>query len=223
MVADRALNESIESDDPYLMACASWGMVQALRDSGRWDEALGMIASSVELLTPYLKRETTPDDWRGIAGALEAEAALVHGRRGRYGDAWAAWERADRWAQLLGPSYRHLQTSFSQAIQGANGVTLGVDLRRPGEALRAARKVDPNAIASVPRRSRHLIEVARGYDQQGEDAAVLDLLTQAYRTAPETISFNGYARNMLVALRHTPPAGMGKDVRELCDLVGVAA
>lgn len=223
MVADRALEQAYEADDPYLIACASWGMVQALRDTGRWDEALGMIASSTELLTPYVERDETPDDWRGITGALHAEAALVHGRRGRHGDAWAAWERADQWAQLLGPDYRHVQTSFSQAIQGANGVTLGVELRRSGEALRAARAVEPDAIVSVPRRSRHLIEVARAYDQRDEDAAVLAHLDKAYRTAPETISYNGYARDLLIGLRHNPPAGMTKDVRELCDRVGVAA
>ncbi|MFI8975099.1 helix-turn-helix domain-containing protein [Nocardia asteroides] len=223
MVADRALEQAYEADDPYLVACASWGMVQALRDSGRWDEALSMIASSTEQLAPYVERDETPDDWRGITGALEAEAALVHGRRGRHGDAWAAWERADHWAQLLGPDYRHVQTSFSRAVQGANAVTLGVDLRRSGEALRAARTLDADTITSVPRRSRHLIEVARAYGQRDENAAVLALLDRAQRTAPETISFNGYARDLLIGLRNDPPAGMTRDVRELCDRVGVAA
>ncbi|WP_245671358.1 hypothetical protein [Nocardia amamiensis] len=36
LVADRALNEAYEADDPYLIACGTWSMVQALRDSGRW-------------------------------------------------------------------------------------------------------------------------------------------------------------------------------------------
>ncbi|APE36397.1 transcriptional regulator [Nocardia mangyaensis] len=223
MVADRALNEAYEADDPYLIACSTWAMVQALRDSGRWEEALDQIDASTELLTPYLDRDETPDDWRGIVGALEAEAALVHGRRGRHGDAWAAWDRADRWAQALGPDYRHVQTSFSQAIQTANAVTLGVDLRRSGEALRAARDLDAAAIPSVPRRSRHLIEVARAYDQRDEHAAVLALLDSSQRTAPETISYNGFARQLLLGLLKKPPAGMSKDVRQLCQRVGVAA
>lgn len=223
MVADRALNEAYEADDPYLIACSTWAMVQALRDSGRWEEALDQIDASTQLLTPYLDRDETPDDWRGIVGALEAEAALVHGRRGRHGDAWAAWDRADRWAQALGPDYRHVQTSFSQAIQTANAVTLGVDLRRSGEALRAARDLDAAAIPSVPRRSRHLIEVARAYDQRDEHAAVLALLDSSQRTAPETISYNGFARQLLLGLLKKPPAGMSKDVRQLCQRVGVAA
>lgn len=223
MVADRALEQAIEADDPYLTACSTWAMVQALRDSGRWEEALDLIESATGELTPYLDRDTTPDDWRGITGALHAEAALVHGRRGRHGDAWAAWDKANAWAVGLGPDYRHVQTSFGQAIQGANAVTLGVDLRRSGEALRAARNLDAETIPSVPRRSRHLIEVARAYDQRDEQAAVLALLDRSQRTAPETISYNGFARELLLGLAKRPPSGMGKDVRELCQRVGVAA
>jgi hypothetical protein len=68
------------------------------------------------------------------------------------------FERADQVAGQLGAGYRHVQTSFSQTIMGAHATTLGVELRRPGEALRAAESLDPELIPSIPRRSRHLIE-----------------------------------------------------------------
>ncbi|MFD6224355.1 helix-turn-helix domain-containing protein [Nocardia asteroides] len=223
MVADRGLSEADAADDPYTIACGMWAMVQALRDSGRWDEALSMIASGREMLAPWLDRDATPDDWRGIAGALEAEAALVQSRRGRNGEAWAAWDRAEEFAQQLGPKYRHIQTSFSQSVQVANAVTLGVDLKRSAEALRAARSISDDAIVSVPRRARHLIEVARAHDQRDECEAVVALLDKAQRTAPETISYNGFARDMLVSLRKDPPTGMARTVRELCQRVGMAA
>ncbi|WP_336082368.1 helix-turn-helix domain-containing protein [Nocardia sp. SSK8] len=223
LVADRALEQAYEADDPNLIACATWAMVQALRDSGRWDEALSLISAGINTIDPYLEREQTPDDWRGIVGALEAEAALIHARRGRHGDAWAAWDRADRWARALGPSYRHVQTSFSQPVQHANALTLGVDLRRSGEALRAARGLDAETIISIPRRSRHLIEVARAHSQNSDRAAVLAELDKAQRTAPETISYNGYARDMLLDLRKSPPTGAAAAVRDLCGRVGLAA
>ena len=97
----------------------------------------------------------------------------------------------------------------------AHAVTLGVELRRPAEALRAADALDPATIASVPRRSRHLIEVARAYQQRGERHAVWALLAAAERTAPETIRYNGFAREMLVDLRRRPPTGLSDDVRGL--------
>src|SRR5688500_9603087 len=220
MVADRALTEAQEADDLYAVGGGAWAMVQALRDAGRWEEAIDLAEDAARNLLPYLDR--SPDDWRGLWGALHAEVAYVHARRGRHGQAWAAWEHADQAARMLGHGYRHIQTSFSTAVMGAHATTLGVELRRPAEALRAA-DFDPALITSVPRRSRHLIEVARAHDQRDNSHAVWALLNHAERTAPETIRFNGFAKEMLLGLRKNPPTGLRDDVRALCDRVGLVA
>ncbi len=60
MVADRAVNEGYEADDPYMIACSAWAMVQALRDSGRWEEAIALARNAIDQLTPYLDRAETP-------------------------------------------------------------------------------------------------------------------------------------------------------------------
>ncbi|GAB3902259.1 hypothetical protein GCM10029964_092370 [Kibdelosporangium lantanae] len=156
-------------------------------------------------------------------GALQAEIAYIHARRGRHGDAWAYWERADEVAQRLGPGFRHVQTSFSQPVMKAHATTLGVELLRSGEALRAANAFDPETIVSLARRSRHLIEVARAHHQRDEGASVLALLSNAEQVASETIKYNGYARDMLLTLNAKPPSGMRDDVRALCQRVGIAA
>ncbi|MFI2234334.1 helix-turn-helix domain-containing protein [Nocardia testacea] len=222
LVADRALSEGYAADDPYVIACGAWAMTQALRDSGRWEEAIALARTAAEQLDPYLDREETPDDWRGIHGALYAEVAYVHARRGRYGDAWANWEKADLTARSLGPDYRHVQTSFSVPVMSAHATTLGVELRRPGEAVRSAHGFDADQIISVPRRSRHFIEVARAHFQREESVAALALLDKSARTAPETIRYNGYARQILHTLRENPPSGMRADVNDLCERVGIA-
>ncbi|MFC4856858.1 helix-turn-helix domain-containing protein [Actinophytocola glycyrrhizae] len=221
MVADRALTEAREADDPYVIAGGAWAMVQALRDAARWDEAIELASDAVHQLSPHLDR--APTDWRGITGALWAEIAYVHARRGRHGEAWAHLERADTIARSLGPRYRHVQSSFSTAVMAAHATTLGVELRRAGEAVRAANSVDPDAIVSVPRRSRHLIEVARAHHQLDDQHAVWALLDKAERTAPETIRYNGFAREMLLDLRTRPPAGFRAEVADLCMRVGIAA
>lgn len=221
MVADRALTEGQEADDLYAIGGGAWAMVQALRDSGRWDEAIDLAGSAARGMEPYL--DTNPADWRGLWGALHAEIAYVHARRGRHGLAWEAWERADQVARGLGAGYRHIQTSFSIPVMGAHATTLGVELRRPAEALRAADRFDADTIASVPRRARHLIEVARGHYQRDERPAVWALLNRAERTASETIRYNGFAREMLLDLVRRPPTGLRADVQDLCQRVGVAA
>jgi hypothetical protein len=221
LVADRALTEAQEADDPFEVAASAWAMVQALRDAGRWDEAVTVAGDAVHQLAPHL--DGAPLEWRGMTGALEAEIAYVHARRGRHGEAWAHLERADSIARGLGPEYRQIQTSFSLPVLSAHATTLGVELRRPGEALRAADSINVDDIVSVPRRSRHLIEVARAHHQRGDRAATLALLEKAERTASETIRYNGFAREMLLDLRSRPPAGAANDVRDLCARVGIAA
>ncbi|MEU0531959.1 helix-turn-helix domain-containing protein [Amycolatopsis tolypomycina] len=221
MVADRAQTEAEAADDPYAIAGGAWAMVQAMRDAGRWDEAIALAKDAQRQLLPYLDR--APVDWRGMAGALDAEIAYVHARRGRHGEAWAHWEAAERVARGLGPDYRHTQTSFSTSVMGAHAVTLGVELRRSGEAARAARALDPVTIPSLARRGRHLIEVARVHDLADDADGVLALLDRSQQVASETISYNGFARDMLLRLRKRPPTGRADEVEDLCQRVGLAA
>lgn len=222
MVADRALTEAQLADDPYAIAAGAWAMVQALRDAGRWDEATELAASAAGQLEPHL--DGGPADWRGMWGALHAEIAYVHARRGRHGLAWQYWEIANNVADRLDPGYRHVQTSFSRAVMRAHATTLGVELARPGEALRAAYDgFEAEQIVSLPRRSRHLIEVARGHGQRDERPAMFAMLAASARTASETIKYNGYARDMLLDLRNRPPSGLRDDVQDLCRRVGIGA
>ncbi|RDI42777.1 hypothetical protein DFR68_12440 [Nocardia mexicana] len=82
---------------------------------------------------------------------------------------------------------------------------------------------DAGQIVSVPRRSRHFIEVARAYLQRDEATAAFTMLNKSEEAAPETIRYNGFAREMLHELLKHPPSGLRDDVRELSRRVGVAA
>jgi tetratricopeptide (TPR) repeat protein len=217
LVADRAITEAEEADDPYAIAGGTWALTQALRDAGRWDEALAVAARGVRAL----EHDRAPDDWRGLWGALNFESAYVHARRGKYGLAWSHWELANDVARQLGRAYRHTQTSFSQAVMEAHAVTLDVELRRAGDAARRAARFDPATIPSLPRRSRHLVEVARAHHQLGDKAATCGYLLAALNTAPETVQYNGFAREMTRALLAKPPTGLTAEVRELAAGVGV--
>jgi transcriptional regulator with XRE-family HTH domain len=220
LVADRALAEAQEADDPYALAGGAWTLTQALRDSGRWEEAVTTAVEGARQLEPWLTR-VDDDDWRGVWGALQFEAGYTHARRGRHGAAWAYWDRANEMAVRLGPRYRHVQTSFSTTLMTAHAVTLNVELRRAGDAVRTANSFDAGRIPSLPRRSRHLIEVARAHHQRDDGAGTYALLDTAERTAPETLRFNGYARDMLISLAATPPSGLRAQVRALCTRGGV--
>jgi transcriptional regulator with XRE-family HTH domain len=219
LVADRSITEAQAADDPYLMAGGAWALTQVLRDAGRWDEAIAVSTDGVGQLEPRLAEGSA--DLRAMCGALLFETGYVHARRGKHGMAWSFWDRANKIAELLPVNYRHTQTSFGRAVLVAHAVTLDVELRRSGEAAARARRFDANAISSIARRSRHLVEVARAHHQQGDHAGTYATLRSAADTAPETVRFNGYAKDMASTLLASPPTGMAQESRRLAADIGI--
>ncbi|MET8834233.1 helix-turn-helix transcriptional regulator [Micromonospora sp. NPDC004540] len=219
-VADRAMVAAQESGEPEALACAGWFLCQVHRDAGDWDTAMAVTLDVVSALEPRVADATT--NLLALWGALNFEAAYTAARAGEEGRAWRYWDRADRVAQRLPKGFYQPQTSFSQVIMGAHAVTVAVELQKSGEALRQARRVDPAGIPSRPRRARHLIEVARGHYGKGDNEATVTSLRQAYESAPETIRFNGYARQMTLNLLDGPRP-VRNDVHDLALKVGLVS
>lgn len=218
-VADRAMVAAQESGDPEAVACAGWFLCQVHRDAGDWDTAMAVTLDVLSALEP---RVGTDDNTNLLAlwGALNVEAAYTAARAGEEGRAWRYWDRADRVAQRLPHAFYQPQTSFSRVIMGAHAVTVAVELQKSGEALRQARRHDSAAIPSRPRRARHLIEVARAHYGKGDKDTAVQTLRQAYESAPETIRFNGYARQITLDLLDGPRSTRD-DARDLAVKVGL--
>lgn len=83
LVADRALAEAQEADDPYATAGGAWALTQVLRDSGRWEEAVTVALEGARQLEPWLNSAVNDrgmDDWRGLWGALQFETGYAFRR-----------------------------------------------------------------------------------------------------------------------------------------------
>ncbi|MBB1254373.1 transcriptional regulator [Streptomyces alkaliterrae] len=195
-VAERGMVAAQESEDPHAIGVAAWLAIEAHRDSAHYDAADHITEEARRFLVPYLSDGC--EDVRAIAGALEIAAGYTAARRGQAGPAWGWWDRAQVAARALPPGYYHPITSFSQAIMGAHAVTLAVELHAGGESVRQAARADAATIPSRPRRARHRIEEARGYQLAGHVETALATLERAHETAPETIKYNGYARRIVL-------------------------
>jgi transcriptional regulator with XRE-family HTH domain len=215
-VADRAMVAAQDAADPHAIAGAAWFLVEALRDSGDWDTATAVNLDALRLVEPYIADGGV--DLMAMWGSLQTVAALTYARAGEDGRAWQHWDQAERMARRLPAGYTHRWTWFSRPVVGFYAVSLAVELQKGGEALRQAGRVDPDTITSTPRRARHLIEVARGHRLSGDVSATMATLNSAYRTAPETIRYNGYARQMTIeALTSTNRA----EAQDLATRLGV--
>ncbi|MEV7470284.1 helix-turn-helix transcriptional regulator [Streptomyces kronopolitis] len=197
-VAERGIVAAQDSEDPHTIGVAAWLTAQAHRDSGpaHFDAADAVTTSTLRHLEPLLPDAS--DDVRAITGALQFEAGYTAARRGDAGVAWRYWDLAERTAQALPGGYFHPVTSFSRAVMSAHAVTVAVELRSGTESVRQAARAEAAVIPSRPRRARHRIEQARGYQLDGQPEAALATLDQAYEAAPETIRYNGYARRIVL-------------------------
>jgi transcriptional regulator with XRE-family HTH domain len=203
-VVDRSMLAAQESGDPLALAEASWFAIEAHRDAGDWDTADAVNRDVLVTLGPHLSDASA--DLLGMYGALHAAAAFTAARAGRTGPAWRSWDEADRVVRTLDDTYYQRVTSFSKPVMLAHAVTLEVELRKGDDAVRMATEAQAAAIPSRPRRARHLIEVARGHHLKHEHGATLILLNRAHDSAPETIRFNHYARQMTADILAGPPA-----------------
>ncbi|MGW2203431.1 helix-turn-helix domain-containing protein [Streptomyces sp. NPDC001774] len=222
-VAERSMVAAQQADDPHTIGVSAWLLAQAHRDSGpgHYDAADSINLEALAYLEPMLPDAT--DDVLAIAGALTFEAGYTAARRGETATAWRYWDQAQTMAARLPAAYYHPVTSFSQAIMGAHAVTVAVELHAGPESVRQAARADADTIPSRPRRARHRIEQARGYQLDGQPDVAIATLAQAHEAAPETIRYNGYARSIILQETESKGADRRRRASELAVKVGLLA
>ncbi|WP_236239407.1 helix-turn-helix domain-containing protein [Streptomyces sp. CC228A] len=222
-VAERSMVAAQQSEDPHTIGVSAWLMTQAHRDSGasHLDAADAVNRDTLAFLEPLLPDAT--DDVLAIAGALRFEAGYTAARRGETGTAWRYWDTAREMAERLPDDYFHPVTSFSRAVMGAHAVTVAVELHAGPESVRQAARADAATIPSRPRRARHRIEEARGYQLDGQPDVAIATLAQAHEAAPETIRYNGYARRIILEEAESRVAARRRRASDLAVKVGMLA
>ncbi|MDI3386925.1 helix-turn-helix transcriptional regulator [Streptomyces sp. B-S-A8] len=222
-VVERSLIAAQESEDPHALGVAAWLATQAHRDSGHahFDAADAVNLQTLRYLEPLLPEAN--HDVLAIAGSLQFEAGYTAARRGDTGTAWRCWDTARTMAERLPVDYYHHVTSFSRAVMGAHAVTVAVELHAGGESVRQAAAADAATIPSRPRRARHRIEEARGYQLDGQAEAALAALDKAYEAAPETIRYNGYARRIVLEEAEAKSPAQRRRASELAVKIGLLA
>ncbi|WP_407617222.1 helix-turn-helix domain-containing protein [Streptomyces sp. VTCC 41912] len=221
---ERGMVAAQESEDPHVIGVAAWLATQAHRDSGHahFEAADAVNLATLRYLEPFLPDAGT--DVLAITGALRFEAGYTAARRGDTGTAWRYWDTARAVAERLSGDYYHPVTSFSRAVMGAHAVTIAVELHSGPESVRQATAADVTAaLPSRPRRARHRIEEARGYQLDGQPEAALGTLGKAYEAAPETIRYNGYARRIVLEESESGNQSQRRRASELAVKIGMLA
>ncbi|MFG2876870.1 helix-turn-helix domain-containing protein [Streptomyces sp. NPDC048337] len=221
LALDRGRAHSEEADHPVSLALAAWSTAIGQRAAGFAEEAVQTDEAGMALLRDQL--EDGPAELLGAYGALNLQAAVSCGLDGRSGDAERYLAEADRTARRLPADYTQTQSAFDVSNVAVHGVSVGVGLLTPGEALRRAEGIAPEGIASLERRSRLLLDIAAGHAQKRETAAAVHYLSHAHRVTPEGIRYIPMARGLAAQLAKTASGPLKGEAVALAEAVGVVA
>ncbi|MGH3564922.1 MAG: helix-turn-helix domain-containing protein [Pseudonocardia sp.] len=217
LAGDRAMNAAQDADDPHAMAAGAWYLNHFYRDAALQHEVrVALVTQTATLLRPDKGGEDLAR-W----GLLQLALALSCARAGRAGDAWRHWDEAARAARALGAGYSHPWLIFGQGMVDAYAITMHADLMQPGEAVRAADRLDLAAMPSATRRSFHVAETSRAYSLRREPVAVVHLLRRAYDESPDTTRFSLFARSALGELRESGGTMIRSEAAELAERIGL--
>lgn len=219
LTGDRAMNAAQDADDPAAMAAAAWYLNHVYRDANDAAEArVGLAYDTAALLDPAGSVEH-----RSLYGLLHLAIALSHAKLGSEGDAFRAWDEADRAASSLPAGWSHPWLVFGRGIVNGYVVDILCDLAKPGEAARQGDNLNLDAIPSATRRSRHITQIARAFYLQQEPVAAVALLRRAEAEAVDTAAYDPFTRATVAELAEHGGTTVRDDARELSHRLGLPA
>lgn len=220
LVSDRAMRYTEETDDPLLIAAATWALGHAMLSDDMSAGALDVAMKGSEALEPLLS-DGTPVHF-SLYGGLLLVAAIASGRTG---DPWRGRELlrgpARRAAEQVGDGHNYHHTVFGPTNVAIHRVTIEQEAGELSEALRLADEVDITRIPSLGRQTEHLYSLARGYQCKGNDTAVFVYLLKAERLCPEDFRRSHMARSLVTTLVKRAKPSYAAEVREFAGRIGL--
>lgn len=196
--ADRAIVAAQDAGDLPLVAAGMWNLAVAHSSMGEVEQAGDVARQAAEMLRPGLPDASAEhmSMWGQIHLIQAVSAARVYDKTGT----WDCLETAERAARRTGER-NDFWTAFGPTNVRMHAVNAAVEIGEPGEALHAAREVDPSVVPSVERRFSHEMEIAAIYGQRRDDEACLFALLHAEQVSPHnarySISMKELSRDLL--------------------------
>jgi hypothetical protein len=195
--AQRALHLAEEADDVLRSAAAT----RCLSEVHMRAQSFGEASRTAFLAAAYLDTAPRRDRTAVIClrGGALLSASAAAARRGDSREARTSLKAASACADELNEDRADLGTVFGPTNVAIHQVAVAVELGDAREAIRRVPDVDLDQMPAhlTERRSRFLIDVARGHAQVQDDAAALDALTQAETIAPDELRNHRLTREVL--------------------------
>ncbi len=215
IIADRAARASQTADDPVALAFGAWTQGHVLRSVDA-DAALRIVAEAAVELEQHMDGP----DAIGLYGSLCLHMGISAAYQGDDGNAWRFWDTADEVARALPVGYFHPQTIFGQANVDIHGVSIAAELRRFGEAVSRADRINLEQVPSRERRGRLYGEIAAGHMQRRELEQARHFLERSYAESPEEAPYSPLTRGVAVELVRTATGSLKTEAVALAERMG---
>ncbi len=221
IAADRGVLAADRAEAPLLMAVSARAVGQVFMSAGRLDEAEGVSTAALTTLEPGLGNPSP--EHLSVYGALLLTRAIIAARKNDRATADQLIREAEVTARRLGQDRNDFWTIFGPTNVAIHAVSAEVELGDPAAGLRKATSVDPSRLSPefVERRIYHMIDLARSYAQQRNDAAAILALLEAERAAPEEVRYHVIVPEMLRELLKRERRAATPGLRPLAARVGV--
>ena len=149
--------------------------------------------------------------------------AIIAGRKNDRATADQLIREAEVAARRLGEDRNDFWTIFGPTNVAIHAVSVDVELGDPAAGLRKASSIDLSRLSPelVERRVYHMVDLARSYAQQRNDAAAVLTLLEAERTAPEEVRYHVIVPEMLRDLLKRERRAATPGLRPLAARIGV--
>jgi transcriptional regulator with XRE-family HTH domain len=222
VAAERAMNTAREADDPHLIALGAWALSGSYRRAGQQDEATRLCLSAADELKRRLDADPTSTDLIADYGMLHLAAAVSAAQSDEDGRAWALHRVAEDAARSLGAAYNPWHM-FCRGNVDIHALAISAELGRADAIVEYSSRLDIDQVPSVERKSRVLVDTARGYVQRKEDEAAVLVLLDAEKVSSEEVRDSTLVREMLREMLFRDHARARPHVRGLARRCGLIA
>ncbi|WP_280422766.1 helix-turn-helix domain-containing protein [Nocardia carnea] len=221
VVAERAMNAAREADDPHLIALGAWALSASYRRAGQQEEATRLCLHAADEVKKRI--DASPKERRDLMadyGMLHLAASISAAQSDEDGRAWALHRVADDTARALGADIDPW-TMFGRGNVDIHGLALQAELGRPDAIVEYSRRLDLDTVPSVERRSRAMIDTARGLTRRGEDEGAVLVLLDAEAVSADEVHHSPLVGEMLRELINRDNARARAHVQGLAKRCGV--
>jgi transcriptional regulator with XRE-family HTH domain len=222
LAADRGLAAASVSEEPLVTAGAVRRYADALLHLGNHGAAVDLATATAERLGADLERMGAAG--LSVLGMLLLKAAMAAAGRGDAPGARSLLDGAASIAEQQGCDANHEWTAFGPTNVRLHRVAALVMLGEGATAVEAAARIDPGALAELPRERRaHLmIDLAVAQALAGRRDTSLLVLLSAERLAPQEVHCRERTRTLIAELAAAARPAPGTQLRELAGRCGLA-